>query len=164
MNPYHNHNPPLFEIIGAYFSMNTLMTYESSSPIAEYSKVELEQLSSKQADEIILSGAAEKSWAFLSKLEYLIKQTKERIEESAIDEIEKGNDFGFGVKMKIFERETTSYKNSKEWLKIDGKRKDFEKFLKSLKTPVTLLDEETGEIVQHEPPVISRSTYIKNDF
>jgi hypothetical protein len=144
--------------------MNTLLTYESSSPIAEYSKVEIEQLSTKQAEEIILSGAAEKSWAFLSKLEYLIAQTKERIKESAIAEIDKGNDFGFGVKMKVFERETPSYKNSTPWLKIDAARKDLEKFLKSLKDTVSVLDEDTGEVVLHEPPVISRSVYIKNDF
>lgn len=150
-------------MIGAY-KMNTLQTYESVAPIVEYSKIDIEQLSSKQADEIILSGSAEKSWAFLSKLEYLIAQTKERIKESAIAEIDKGNDFGFGVKMKVFERETSSYKNSTSWLKIDSNRKDLEKFLKSLKEPVSVLDKSTGEVVQHEPPVISRSTYIKNDF
>ena len=144
--------------------MNTLMTYESSSSIADYSKAEIEQLSTKQADEIILSGAAEKSWAFLSKLEYLIAQTKERIKDSAIAEIDKGNDFGFGVKMKVFERETPSYKNSTSWLKIDATRKDLEKFLKSLKEPISVFDENTGEVVIHEPPVISRSVYIKNDF
>lgn len=144
--------------------MNTLQTYESSSPITEYSKAEIELLSSKQADEIILSGAAEKSWAFLSKLEYLIAQTKERIKESAIAEIDKGNDFGFGVKMEVSERETPSYKNSTSWLKLDKTRKDLEKFLKSLKEPIMLVDEVTGELVKHEPPTVSRSTYIKNDF
>ena len=140
------------------------MTYESSSPIADYSKVEIEQLSTKQAEEIILSGSAEKSWAFLSKLEYLIAQTKERIKDSAIAEIDKGNDFGFGVTMKVFERENPSYKNSTSWLKIESTKKDLEKFLKSLKAPVWVLDENTGEVIQHEPPVISRSVYIKNDF
>lgn len=144
--------------------MNTLQTYESVAPIAEYSKIDIEQLSSKQADEIILSGSAEKSWAFLSKLEYLIKQTKERIEESAIAEIDKGNNFGFGVKMKVLERETSSYKNSKSWIKIDAAKKDLEKFLKSLKEPVLVLDESTGEVIVHEPPTTTRSTYIKNDF
>lgn len=150
-------------MVGAY-KMNTLQTYESVAPVAEYSKIDIEHLSSKQADEIILSGSAEKSWAFLSKLEYLIAQTKERIKESAIAEIDKGNDFGFGVKMKVFERETPSYKNSKMWLDLDAKRKDLEKFLKSIKEPVSILDETTGEVIIHEPPTTSRSTYIKNEF
>lgn len=150
-------------MIGAY-KMNTLQTYESVAPIAEYSKIDIEQLSSKQADEIILSGSAEKSWAFLSKLEYLIAQTKERIKESAIAEIDKGNDFGFGVKMRVFEREMPSYKNSKLWLKLDEQKKDLEFFLKSLKEPVSVLDESTGEVILHEPPTKSRSVYIKNEF
>lgn len=150
-------------MVGVY-KMNTLQTYESVAPIAEYSKIDIEQLSSKQADEIILSGSAEKSWAFLSKLEYLIAQTKERIKESAIAEIDKGNDFGFGVKMKVFERETPSYKNSKTWLNLDAKKKDLEKFLKALKEPTTVYDEETSELITHEPPIVSSSTYIKNDF
>ena len=144
--------------------MNALMTYESSSPISEYTKLEIEKLSEKQAEEIIQSGAAEKSWAFLSKLEYLIAQTKERIKNEAIVEIEKGNDFGFGIKMKVFERETPSYKNSKAWLNLDTRRKELEKFLKSIKEPTSILDEETGEVMTHEPPVINRSTYIKNEF
>jgi len=66
--------------------------------------------------------------------------------------------------MKVQSRETTSFKNSKAWLKIEEKKRDFEKFLKSLSEPTSILDEETGEVIKHEPPVKSTSTFIKTDF
>jgi hypothetical protein len=144
--------------------MNTLQSYESASSLSDYSKNDIIQLAIKQSDEIILAGSAEQAWAFLSKLELLISETKERIKNDAINEIDKGNDHAFGVKMKVQSRETTSFKNSKAWLKIEEKKKDFEKFLKSLSEPTSILDEETGEVIKHEPPVKSTSTFIKTDF
>lgn len=146
------------------YKMNALQTYESVAPLSGYSKNDIIQLAEKQSDEIIASGSAEQSWAFLSKLELLISETKERIKNDAINEIDKGNDHAFGVKMKVQSRETTSFKNSKVWLSIEKKKKDFETFLKSLTEPTSILDEETGEVIKHEPPVKSTSTFIKSEF
>lgn len=143
---------------------NVLQTYNSLNPIAELSKSDLVQLSEKQIEEIIEAGSSEQAYAFLHKVETLCKLVKDGIVSSAIEEIEKGNDFAFGIKMKAQQRTTLSFKNSVIWNRLNDEISIHEAFLKGLKHEITEVDTDTGELIKHEPPVKKVSFFVKTEF
>ena len=144
--------------------MTALQTYESLNPLYELSKADLISLSERQIEEINDSGSAEKAFAFLHKITTLCDLVKKGILDSVINEVEKGNDSAFGLKMKVMSKATNDYSNNPLYLKLKNDLDTHTDFLKGLKQKITEVDPETGEITEHLPPIKKYSTYIKTEF
>lgn len=50
--------------------------------------------------------------------------------------------------------------NDKQWEKLEKDKKDRETFLKSLTAPLSIVDEETGEVVTVNPPLKTSTTTV----
>ena len=144
-----------------------LKQYQSLTPTIEgCSKADLTDLAKKQADEIIENGSSEIAFAALTKIEYLVKTTKDNIKKDAFTEVEKGNDSAFGVKLSTMG--VTSYDYSKcgdkELEELEAKIKERKGFLKALKSSITILNEGTGETIKVFPPLKKVVDAVKAKF
>ena len=144
--------------------MSNLTIYEGISPIQKLSKSEIVGLANRQIDEINDSGSAEKAYAFLHKITTLCDLVKKGIVESAINEIEKGNDSAFGIKLSKASKSTYDYSNDEIHVKLKAEISDREQLLKALKGKFSFLDETTGEVIELRPPIRKVSDYIKTEF
>lgn len=143
--------------------MSKIQVFDSVQPLTTYTKQDIELLSRNIISEIVESGASEKAFAFLTKLEKLVELTKKGIEGSVMDEIDKGNDNAFGVKFKVVERTNYDFKNDDTVVKLEKQIKDQKDFLKTLKEPTDIVDSD-GEVKTYNPPLKSVTAYIKSDF
>lgn len=115
---------------------------------------------------------------FLGRLEFLsqiIEKAKAEIREKSLDQLEKyGSEAKAGVKIQGIQfkiKETGvkyDYSNTEKWKilksEIDEKNeglKGLEAQLKAIKSKQTIVDEETGEIMELNPPVKSSKTSIE---
>jgi hypothetical protein len=144
--------------------MMTLQAYESLNPLAEMSKGDLKILSDRQVAEILESGSAEQAFAFLFKIKTLCENVIDGIKESAINEIEKGNDSAFGIKLKKMGKTTYDYSNDLKHVGLKAELSSHEAMLKALKGKLTVVDDETGEITTYYPPIKKVSDYIKTEY
>ena len=144
--------------------MEKSLVFQSSQPLVEYSKGEILNLADDVAKEIEQADSYEQAWAFLSKIELLCEEIKDKIKDGVIANVDKGNDFATGVKMRVMERTQNSFKNDETWIRLNDMLKERESLLKSLKEPTTFLDETTGEVIKLNPPVKTTTTYIKNEI
>ena len=77
-----------------------LTTYNPLTTLLEgSSKEKIKEIAHRQAAAIMDAGTPEQAFALLSKVELLVKETKDRLKSEAYDEVVKGNDNAFGVKM-----------------------------------------------------------------
>lgn len=151
-----------------------LAQYQSLTPTIEgCSKADLTNLAIKQANEIIENGSSEIAYAAFTKMEHLIDETKERIKEDAFNEVSKGNDSAFGVKMLLMAATRYDYSEcgDKELEGLEAKAKecaeqisDRKNFLKGLKSSIVTVNEETGETSKIFPPVKLVTDAIKTKF
>lgn len=144
--------------------MEKSLVFQSSQPLVEYSKGEILNLADDVAKEIEQADSYEQAWAFLSKIELLCEEIKDKIKDGVIANVDKGNDFATGVKMRVMERTQNSFKNDETWIRLNDMLKERESLLKSLKEPTTFLDETTGEVIKLNPPTKTTTTYIKNEI
>jgi len=144
--------------------MEKSLVFQSSQPLVEYSKCEILNLADDVAKEIEQADSYEQAWAFLSKIELLCEEIKDKIKDGVIANVDKGNDFATGVKMRVMERTQNSFKNDETWIRLNDMLKERESLLKSLKEPTTFLDETTGEVIKLNPPIKTTTTYIKNEI
>jgi len=144
--------------------MEKSLVFQSSQPLVEYSKGEILNLADDVAKEIEQADSYEQAWAFLSKIELLCEEVKNKIRDGVIANVDKGNDFATGVKMRVMERTQNSFKNDETWIRLNDMLKERESLLKSLKEPTTFLDETTGEVIKLNPPTKTTTTYIKNEI
>lgn len=144
--------------------MEKSLVFQSSQPLVEYSKGEILNLADDVAKEIEQADSYEQAWAFLSKIELLCEEIKDKIKDGVIANVDKGNDFATGVKMRVMERTQNSFKNDETWIRLNDMLKERESLLKSLKEPTTFLDEATGEVIKLNPPIKTTTTYIKNEI
>lgn len=144
--------------------MEKSLVFQSSQPLVEYSKGEILNLADDVAKEIEQADSYEQAWAFLSKIELLCEEIKDKIKDGVIANVDKGNDFATGVKMRVMERTQNSFKNDETWIRLNDMLKERESLLKSLKEPTTFLDETTGEVTKLNPPIKTTTTYIKNEI
>ena len=144
--------------------MEKSLVFQSSQPLVEYSKGEILNLADDVAKEIEQADSYEQAWAFLSKIELLCEEIKDKIKDGVIANVDKGNDFATGVKMRVMERTQNSFKNDETWIRLNDMLKERESLLKSLKEPTTFLDETTGEVIKLNPPIKTTTTYIKNEI
>jgi hypothetical protein len=151
-----------------------LKQYQSLTPTIEgCSKADLTNLAIKQANEIIENGSSEIAFAAFTKIEHLIAETKKRIREDAFNEVLKGNDLAFGVKMLVMAATRYDYSEcgdaeleyyegeAKECAELISDRKNF---LKGLKSSIVTVDEATGETSKIFPPVKLVTDTIKTKF
>ena len=135
-------------------------------PLYNLSKGAILNIANEQAKEILESGSAEIAYSFLSKIQFMIDETLEKIKESARNEIIKGNDFSFGVKMSIGSKITYSFDHDQTWCRIKGELKAHEDLMKDKLVryaKFNMVDEE-GEVLTIEPAVRKISEYIKKEF
>ena len=144
--------------------MEKSLVFQSSQPLVEYSKGEILNLADDVAKEIEQADSYEQAWAFLSKIELLCEEIKDKIKDGVIANVDKGNDFATGVKMRVMERTQNSFKNDETWIRLNDMLKERESLLKSLKEPTTFLDETTGEVIKLNPLTKTTTTYIKNEI
>jgi hypothetical protein len=144
--------------------MTALQTYQSLNPLYELSKADLQSLSDRQIEEILDSGSAEQAYAFLHKITTLCDLVKKGILESVINEVEKGNDSAFGLKMKKMGKTTYDYSNDAKHVALKTEISNHEMMLKALKSKLTVVDDETGEIKEYCPPIKKVSDYIKTEW
>jgi copper homeostasis protein CutC len=151
-----------------------LAQYQSLTPtIQGCSKADLTNLAEKQANEILENGSSEIAYAAFTKIEHLITETKKRIKEDAFNEVSKGNDSAFGVKMAVMAATRYDYSGcadeeleyyeaeAKECAKLISDRKDF---LKALKSSIVTVSESTGETSKTFPPLKLVTDTIKTKF
>jgi len=153
---------------------NLLAQYQSLTPTIEgCSKADLTNLAKVQADEIIENGSSEIAYAGFTKMEHLIDETKKRIKEDAFNEVFKGNDSAFGVKMAVMAATRYDYSEcgDKELEGLEAQAKecaeqisDRKNFLKGLKSSIVTVNEETGETSKIFPPVKLVTDAIKTKF
>lgn len=114
-----------------------------------------------------------KDWAMCEKYSVLIGAMKEGLKPYVIKELEfcdKRESRSLGTDIKVVASGTKyDYSESKAWLeqkkRLDEESirlKDIETLLKSLKSSMTSVDEETGETVTHYPPSKSSSETIRS--
>lgn len=114
-----------------------------------------------------------------TKLKWMIatlEQASKLIQEDAVDAIEKHSGKATINGAEVIKKETgTKYDYSacgdSDWNTYataariaDEKKKDREKFLKNLTKPITVADEETGEMITLNPPIKSSTTNIQVTF
>mgnify|MGYP000255181868 FL=1 len=144
--------------------MTTLATYNSLDSITQLGKEEITALAEKQIQEILDAGSAEQAYAFLHKVGLMIDTVKNGIKDSAITEIERGNNHAFGVKLIKMSKTTNDYSTDPTHVALKQQLASHETFLKSLKAATTLLNENTGELTTYSPPIKKISDYIKTEF
>ena len=106
--------------------------------------------------------------------EKVIEQTKDTLSKMAREEAEKYGAKSFeykGIKIELAEVGTkydysqcndfVLAKVSEELSKLNESKKQRETFLKSLKEPISLVDEESGDIIQVLPPIKSSTSSLK---
>jgi hypothetical protein len=106
--------------------------------------------------------------------EKVIEQTKDTLYKMAREEAEKYGAKSFeykGIKIELAEVGTkydysqcndfVLAKVSEELSKLNESKKQRETFLKSLKDPISLVDEESGDIIQVLPPIKSSTSSLK---
>jgi hypothetical protein len=151
-----------------------LSQYQSLTPTIEgCSKADLTNLAIKQANEIIENGSSEIAYAAFTKMEHLIAETKKRIKEDAFNEVFKGNDSAFGVKMAVMASTRYDYSGcgDKELEGLEAKAKEYadkvsdkKNFLKGLKSSMVTIIEDTGETFKIFPPLKLVTDAIKTKF
>ncbi len=146
--------------------MNTLRAYDSLSSLGAYSKADLISLAQSQSNEIIESGSPEQAYAFLHKVKTVIETTLEKIKESAINEVTKGNNSAFGVSMKVQSNAVYSYKHDPKWLELKKALTDYEELMKDKLgkyANMNLVDDQ-GELKDVKPAIKKVSEFIKTEF
>ncbi len=114
-----------------------------------------------------------RDWAMCEKYGVLIGAMKEGLKPYVIKELEfcdKKESRSLGTDIKVVASGTKyDYSESSVWAeqkkRVDeetARLKDIETFLKSLKSPMTSVDEETGETVTHYPPSKSSSETVRS--
>jgi hypothetical protein len=146
--------------------MNTLEAYNSLSSLTTYSKAALVSLGEVQANEIIESGSSEQAYAFLYKVKTVIETTLEKIKESTINEVTKGNNSAFGVSMKVQSNAVYSYKHDPKWVELKKALTDYEELMKDKLgkyANMNLVDDQ-GELKDVKPAIKRTSEFIKTEF
>lgn len=137
--------------------------FQSLEPIMEMNKAQIKYHAKVLAEEINASGSAEVAFAKLHKLEEFVKSIKDNIKASAMFEVEQGRNFASGIKMEIMN--STRYEYNDHIIdELKTKIKEREAFLKSLKTKVTIVDDETGEVDEAFPAIKRVTETIKCSY
>jgi hypothetical protein len=131
--------------------MNELSIYEPFSSLTTKSKKEIDNLSTRQADYVKEVGESDKTWAFLHKLENMIKKTKSLISDDAVNQVKEGVSY-HGVDMKVKCKGDWDYSNDAEWVRLNQLIKDRELFLKGVKESFDTVNSD-GEVVKIFPPI-----------
>jgi hypothetical protein len=146
--------------------MSTLQVYDSLNNIIDYSKADLISLADKQSVEIIESGSSKQAYAFLYKVKTVIETTLDKIKESTINEVTKGNNSAFGVSMKVQSNAVYSYKHDPKWVELKKALTDYEELMKDKLgkyANMNLVDDQ-GELKDVKPAVKKTSEFIRTEF
>lgn len=109
--------------------------------------------------------------AFVSKMKTMLDTIEKGLTEKSIGELNTygGKHFAFGIDFQLSEVGVKyDYSENVKWVELcneiqalEEKRKGMESFIKTLKSSISLIDEETGEVIKWYPPAKSSTTTIK---
>ena len=148
--------------------MNKLGIFESSSPLASYSKGDIQEIATEYAENIIENEDSVQAFAFLKKLESFIEVVKDRIKDDVLKSFDKETE-SLGVKLSKGKSTSFDYKgcNHPDYLKVLERKKEIENFLKAVpsgETPTYVIETETGEMVRVFPPSSKQSDTVVCKF
>ena len=150
------------------------LTLIKENPVVLSTKEGITGMVDKYIEDIAFNGGdVLRDWAICEKYGVLVNSMKEGLKPYVIKELEfcdKKESRSLGTDIKVVSTATKfDYSESKIWLEQkkradeeSAKLKDIETFLKSLKSPMTAVDEETGEAMTHYPPSKSSSETIRS--
>ena len=128
-----------------------LQAFESLSPVTNMSKKDLVALAETQGKEIIESGDSVVAFAFIKKIETLLKTLKDAIKDDAVTLVGRGEDRALGMGLKIKSKPDWKYDKDQTWVEIKERLEAHQKFLQSIKVPTSVVDEATGEVIEYHP-------------
>ncbi|PRY38517.1 hypothetical protein CLV58_109244 [Spirosoma oryzae] len=121
------------------------------------SKAEIEQVAGNYIAARIASEPTLGLLEQIERAEIALNVMKARVRETVRTEYRnQGGSYG-GIQLRFSPgRKTYDFSNDPEWVQLDEAKKQRETYLKALKTPQTLVDEETGETTRICPPIIKQ--------
>ena len=148
--------------------MNKLGIFESSSPLASYSKGAIQDIATQYAENIIENEDSIQAFAFLKKLESFIEVVKDRIKDDVLKSFDKETE-SLGVKLSKGKSTSFDYKGCQhpDYMKVIEQKKEIEVFLKGVpngETPTFVTDSETGEMIRVFPPSSKQSDTVVCKF
>jgi hypothetical protein len=150
------------------------LTLIKENPVVLSNKEGITGMVDKYIEDIAFNGGdVLRDWAMCEKYSVLVGAMKEGLKPYVIKELEfcdKRETRSLGTDIKVVASGVKyDYSESKVWLdqkkradEESARLKDIETFLKSLKAPMTSVDEETGEAVTHYPPSKSSTETIRS--
>jgi hypothetical protein len=131
--------------------MNELSIIKQASTLTE-----IRVLAQKQGQEDVSLLNAADLLITIKKLEEYLKAYKDAVKFEGIDELEQVTETD---NFRIAKGVTTryDYSNNPSWVELSDKIKAHEAFLKSLKSPLHELNDETGVLTTYYPPVKRQS-------
>jgi hypothetical protein len=119
--------------------------------VAEFSRQIIDSLNNGDIEPL-------KFKVFLKGIEKTIEKIRETLDPLALEEAEKFGQKSFSYSGAKIDLRETGVKylfdkcNHPKWASIEKEKKEIESFLKGIKSPTTLVDETTGEVVKVYPP------------
>jgi len=150
------------------------LTLIKENPVVLSNKEGITGMVDKYIEDIAFNGGdVLRDWAMCEKYSVLVGAMKEGLKPYVIKELEfcdKRETRSLGTDIKVVASGVKyDYSESKVWLdqkkradEESARLKDIETFLKSLKAPMTSVDEETGEAITHYPPSKSSTETIRS--
>lgn len=137
-------------------------------------KKEIQELAVSQARQMLEKAKEDplKLRIYIKRMIEFLSVYDKEIDEAVREEAEKFGEKSFkleGAKIELAEVGVKyDYSKSPLWIEYDKRhkeieeiKKDHEKFLKSLKEPMTMVDENTGETIKLYPPAKSSKSSVK---
>lgn len=118
------------------------------------SKAEVQQWALATATEWLDNHNTFRTLADLVRLKEALSIMEPLFREAASKEMSGKRDAFYGLELEKRNGATTwDYSNDPTWKQIEKVRKDHEAYLRTLKKPTEVRDEETGEVVTFYPPI-----------
>lgn len=144
--------------------MNELVRLEQSNLVKETAKEGLDNIVNSYLERISLEGGdVEGDYALCEKYIYMLSEMKAGLKafvEAEANKYENGTVSKFGVSMQAVDTTRYDFSSNEKWVaqkkavdEESKKLKDIEAFAKTIKSSVSIVDEDTGEVIQYHPPV-----------
>lgn len=155
--------------------MNDLEIIKESS-IIQSSRRSIESIVDRYIEDIAHNGGdVLKDWTMCSKYAFLIDKMKDSLKPYVVNEVSKYENSQldqFNCEFKVIETGVKyDFSESEAWRKqkqrVDeevNKLKNIESFIKTLKSPASIVDEETGEILSYYPPTKTCSETVRTSI
>jgi hypothetical protein len=144
--------------------MNEIVKLEQSNLLKETAKEGLDNIVSSYLERISFEGGdVEGDYALCEKYIYMLTEMKNGLKpfvETEANKHDNGVVSKFGVTMQAVDTTRYDFSNNEKWAQQKSKveeetkrLKSIESFSKTLQSKTSVVDEETGEVIEYFPPV-----------